>query len=310
MNHLPYAIILTSANCGACKLLHTTGNFSRTSNEIVKKDIAGFKWNAQSFWKLITATDNPNLESPIKYIVMEFEFYEMMNPTIKGIKSYTKFIYEVKKIDGKLKGNVYRDTYDRVSPNKDEYTYTEDNGEAIKDREEKGSFNEFLAEVYPETLSFYTIQFPSFLFISDTEYRKAFNSKKDSTYSPYALSYTLITGYKNGLWMPVKKDASKEIWKSSIIKYAEHLSENHNLLIAPEITEEMIETTPKNVTDKTKSVTIGTVSNPTKITKHKSILKNTTNQETEIPVEKSATLPYRIKVVPLNSRKTFTINRK
>lgn len=297
MSNLPYIIILTSTECGACRNLHVTGNFSRLNMPLSNKDFAGFRWNCDKFWKLITANQNAVVKSPTKYKVMEFEFFNMKTPTIQGIKSFTIFTYETSEEDGEIVGDVHRDIYDRIEEGKDEYIYTRDGGEEIKDQEEEGSFNDFLARKFPRGLSLYTVQFPSFIYMSHNEFNKALDIKNNPNYSPYALSFGLVTGMKDNLWRPVRKDEKKEPWKNGLITFAEHIIKNPDLLTPPEVT---IEVDVKDTKDKVKSVTIGTTSNPSTIVKGKSILKNTS-----IDKVKNSDTTFKIKFTPLNNKKSF-----
>jgi len=199
---------------------------------------------------------------------MEYEFFSMSKPTIEGIKSFTQFRLEITQ-DGEngKQGDVIRDIYDRVSPTSDNYTYTKDDGDDISNVSVDGSFNAFLAKTFPRALSLYAISFPSFIYMSNSEMKKALlaESKKSELYSPYAVSFRLIVGQNaNKLWAPVAKDLGKEEWKSSFVKCAKHLIDNPDMLEPPKI-EKTVTKAEKTATKAEKTVTIKTEKTDKKI---------------------------------------------
>ncbi len=292
MSQLPYLIILTSSNCGACKFLHNTGSFSRTGETLNNKDIRGFKWNAASLWKLITASDKPKTSSPIRFNVFEFEFYDMNRPTLDNVKSFTIFKFQQSE-DEPNKGDILRDIYDRVtiieegiSKLTDEYVLTKDDGDDVNKEPQEGSFNEFLSKYFPNMLSLYAVQFPSLIFIDNTEMKKAL---KDKNFSPYALSYGLIINKVDDKWKATKRDDMKEEWKSTFVSYTKHVSDNLDLLIPPKDVPEIAKEEKQK-----KAVKI----NEPK----KSILKGS---EANIEPTSEKCVSYPIKVVPLNPKYSF-----
>jgi hypothetical protein len=317
-NQLPYLIVITSANCGACRSLHTSGNFNRGDEKPTKKYMRDILWNATSLWKLITANPEPSFKSPARYIAMEYEFIDMQGRSVENIKSFTIFSFQVVEDDGEKDVEVSRNIYDRVIKLEnnipkytDEYTYTKDDGEEISNDPMKGSFNELLSKTFPKMLSKYCVQYPSMILVSNAELKKAL---ANPAYSPYARSYSLIIGKNTeGLWAPIAHDKGKEAWKNGFITYAQHAVETPDFLVPPSIEEPLPIDEKKNPAEQKKSVTMATTSNPVKLTQQKSILKGSNKIETSTEISSKNTIvngsstctPYRIKIVPLSSKYSF-----
>jgi len=291
VSKLPYIIILTSSDCGACKNMHASGDFSRNPNIPPNKGFRGFKWNAPSFWKLITANENPTLKSLIQFNVIEYEFYSMSKSAkVDNVKIFTIYNFSITTDDDdEQQGNIIRTIFDRESPTSDKYLYTKDDGDEIKDQEMDDSFNKLISKTFPKSLATYSAQYPNFIFISNSEF---INALKDENYPLYAQAYGLSIGKNaNNIWAPIKQvdinSPASEKYNKNFITYANHIISNPDLLVAP-IIENKVETSKSN-----KKVTFPKVSTV------KSILKKP-NEEEEVK-----NTSYPIKVVALNSRHAF-----
>jgi len=334
MSQLPYIVILTSSDCKACQALHYSGDFAREGEVNSKVSLGGFQWNANSFWSLITATTKPNLKSKVQFSVLEYELYTMQKTDSTGVKSFTVFFFELQEDDDGKFGIVHRNTYERVSSNSDEFTYTSDDGSEILKEPKKGSFNGLLNKTFPKLLNAYAVQFPSFVYISNAEMNKAL---KDPAYSPYAKSFSLITGKRGDNWAPVARDSGKEDYKTGFIAYAKYAAENPSFLSPPIETSEVETTATKTVSKSPNNLPIKnvtfTANNPNNSSSSKVDTKTVTSSASNktVPVTKTSSrlsskkldnssnntmimskgdsnnlcIPYRIKVVSMSSRDPF-----
>jgi len=296
---LQYLVILTGANCAACRALHNTGSFSRTDGPRTTQSLAGFQWEPTSFWKLATASDKVSITAKIQYSVIEIELFDIKQPmNYSNIKSFTQFTAIIETENDVKQPYIERDIYDRTDDKTDTFTYTKDNGDTINEQEMKGSFDAFLAKNYPLLLANYARQFPSFLYMSNGEFKKALS---DPQYAPYVRCFSLMTGkLPNDTWGITGKDVVQEVWKQSLYSYAKHLADNPDLLIPVSVNNSAATTSAaKSVVSK--RVTIAPILK-------KSGDVNTDNiSSTSIDNIKSTTNPnnnnlgYKIKVMPLRT---------
>jgi hypothetical protein len=249
-------VIMTSLNCGACVALHKSGEFCRENCGDGKTTFAGFKWNAESIWKLITANENPTLQSQKVFNVIEIEFYSMQKTFIQDISAMTLFSFAIEEDDdGEYEerrfGMVHRDTFARVKPGLEKFTLQKD--ESPEKTLVKGSFNNFLVKHIPQMVHNYAYQFPLFGFFSAFEWQKAL---KNPNYSPYGKAFGLITGRRPSrsrkgeksieIWGPIGQDKAREKQNSGFVQHALYLANNPDALRSPESSIESI--TNKKIT--------------------------------------------------------------
>jgi hypothetical protein len=288
VSKLPYLIILTASDCGACKNMHASGDFSRNPNIPPNKGFRGFRWNAPSFWKLITANENPTLKSKVQLNIIEFEFYSISKPAkIENVKSFTIYNFSITNDDDddNPQGNIIRSIFDRESEKSDKYLYTKDDGEEIKDQEMDDSFNKLISKTFPKSLSTYSVQYPNFIYISNNEFM---NALSDENYPLYAKCYGLIIAKNaNNIWAPINQDnLNVGNHNKSFITYANYIISNPELLI-PAISEKI---EPPKSNKKVSFPKVSTV---------KSILKKPEDEDI------TTSTSYPIKVVPLSSRHAY-----
>ncbi len=227
MAQLPYVVIVTSSDCRACLALHSSGSFSRTGPINPEVDILGFKWDANSFWKLLLGSNTPTLDMPPRFRVLEYELAKMSDISPEGVKSFTVFSLSSNE-DGSF---IRRDTFVRAGKNGNDTIKLIDDGEnpiRLKD-----PFTDLVKSTFPP-LANYIAQFPSLLFFSSSEWRKAL-ATKDRSYAPYGKAFSLVTGAKpdGSGWGVVSRDQSKDNWTKTFIAYAEYVANNEDFLLPP-----------------------------------------------------------------------------
>lgn len=275
MSKIPTAVIVTSLNCGACKALHASGNFSKNFKHKENGfNINGFKYDDVSIWRLIMGTERPKFENVPAVRVLEIEYYKMNNIETSGVYSFTIFnsTKEGKKGDEYIMIN--RQTFTRLKQNSDEYYITVNDNPNKK--QGKGSFNSIVETVIPKSIKNYTVQFPLFSYFSNKEWNLGI---KDKNYNIYGKSFGLITGKretKNGnkFWAITGQDKSKDDYKRSIINYAGYLSANPKELEPPQIDEEKEITKEKEIATK-------------KTSKSENVVKDNRGKITYIPLPNS-----------------------
>ncbi len=308
MNQTPYIIIVTADNCSACQALHKTGEFYRGNEEDItpKISMAGFQWSARSFWDLMTATPKAGARTEVKFKVIEYEIYSMQSLNYNNVKSITIFSHSYEEDDDGKYSVVHRNTYQRVTPTVDKYTFTKNDGSEIDQEPQDGSFNEFLSKYFPISLSSYTSQFPCFIYISSSEMNKAL---KDFKYSPFARSFSRVTAKKDDRWVALAQDMGKEPYKANFILYAKYISENPSFLSPP-----IEEPTPPEE-NSVKSVTFSnradklvskkdTNSDDQRSNKKRSS-SSKLNSDKKTEEIKPCVENYTIKIVPLNSQNGY-----
>lgn len=230
--NLPVCVIITSSNCPHCNSLKSSGDFSREGKINKQYSMNEFKWDAESFCKLIIADEKMTPNSTSKFTVYEYDLYEMQNAVNTGVRSFTLFTY-IKKSD--KTGFVKRETFKRINQKSDEIYYILDDKSQVKI---KGSFNELLSNTFPSKLYSYCVQFPMALYFSAKEWNDAL---KNQNIAPYGITPTLTIGLgpdkliQSGplIWTPTARNSEVKSYKKNYITYAHHLINNMEELDPP-----------------------------------------------------------------------------
>lgn len=223
-DNLPILVIITSADCPACQNLHASGSFNRDGPPNPRLSFYGVKWEAPSFWPLISGDPEPTAQSRPRFRVYEIEVFSMRNTGHNNIKSYTEFVLSS---DGM---GITRHTYFRSAEGGDGIIYVENEGNITEGVKKDGSFTAMVARLFPNGIRSLVIQFPSFMWVSRVEWKKGLD---DSNYVPYAAVFGLVVGEKTTgkgkVYGIVSQDTSDK--RKTIVQMANLISTNPAVLI-------------------------------------------------------------------------------
>lgn len=182
---LPIMVVITSEDCSACQNLHSSGDFNRDGPVNPRLSFYGSKWDAPFFWRLLSGDPEPNENSRPRFRVYELEVYKMRETSLNNVKSFTQFTLSD---DGT---GITRHSFFRSEPGKDAIVYLENDTPFAKGVKKEGSFTAMLTRLFPNGLRGLLRQFPTFMWVSPTEWRKGLDN---NTYVPYAAVFGLEVG--------------------------------------------------------------------------------------------------------------------
>jgi hypothetical protein len=286
---LPVFVVVTSADCSACRNLRSSGEFNRDGPPAPNLSFYGHKWDAFFFWKLLSGESKPKDESEAKFRVYELELYHMDKFTHSGVKSFTEFVltFSHDSVD------INRNTFCRDTEKGDAIVYLKDETPLSKGVTKSGSFTKTIANIFPAGLAPLIVQFPIFMWFSKEQWSKAMS---EPGYTPYGYAFGLKIGEKdeNGasVWRIVARenDAKRE----NPVAAAENIANNLITLNPPPFAKKVV---PEEKTPASAKVSSNGNSNSSENVASATV-------DTSPPKHQTCSLPV-IKVVPLTGVASF-----